>query len=207
MRRIGDPFSLTCRTVIGKKMQRDNCQLYLVFWKGEILQTDLRFCRLCVLKYVNSVVDFLVQGRYVRSGQYFEISCLKAEHQSVLCIRTLFVPHREYDLMFVDPCIVIWNSLKEPARCDCVVEFIIPVFLKCATCFGRHTAHHQELKNCNYSLWFNRRFWLPVAVAMAEPYTVASCWFILWVFFREYDMEIFLNTGKHSARLRELVIK
>jgi len=42
------------------------------------------------------------------------------------------------------------------------------MFLNCSTCFGRHTAHHQELKNCNCSLWFYIRFWLPAA-AMAEP--------------------------------------
>jgi hypothetical protein len=29
-------------------------------------------------------------------------------------------------------------------------------------------AHIQELKNCNFSLWFYIRFWLPSA-AMAEP--------------------------------------
>ena len=58
-----------------------------------------------------------------------------------------------------------------PARCDRVVEFIIPVFLNCSTCFEWHAAHHQELKNmaepwqlptttnvcktrdCNYSFW------------------------------------------------------
>jgi hypothetical protein len=57
---------------------------------------------------------------------------------------------------------------KEPTRCNGVVEFIIPVFLSCSTCFGRHTALHQELKNCNCSLWFYIRFWLPAA-AMAEP--------------------------------------
>ena len=34
------------------------------------------------------------------------------------------------------------------------------MFLNCSTCFGRHTAHHQELKNCNCSLWFYVRFWL-----------------------------------------------
>jgi hypothetical protein len=28
------------------------------------------------------------------------------------------------------------------------------MFLNCSTCFGRHTAHHQKLKNCNCSLWF-----------------------------------------------------
>ena len=27
-----------------------------------------------------------------------------------------------------------------------------------------HTAHHQELKNCNCSLWFYIRLWLPAAV-------------------------------------------
>jgi Cys-tRNA synthase (O-phospho-L-seryl-tRNA:Cys-tRNA synthase) len=27
-----------------------------------------------------------------------------------------------------------------------VVEFIIPNFLNCSTCFGRLTAHHQKLK-------------------------------------------------------------
>jgi hypothetical protein len=63
-------------------------------------------------------------------------------------------------------------------------RFIIPMFLNCSTCFGRHTAHHQELKNCNCSLWFYIHFWLPAA-AMAHwnnkfHYTVASCWFFLW---------------------------
>ena len=41
------------------------------------------------------------------------------------------------------------------------------MFLNCSKCFGRHTAHHQELKNCNCSLWFYIRFWLPAA-AMAQ---------------------------------------
>jgi len=30
--------------------------------------------------------------------------------------------------------------------------------------FRRHTAHHQELKNCNCSLWFYICLWLPAAV-------------------------------------------
>jgi len=42
-------------------------------------------------------------------------------------------------------------------------EVIIPLFLKCSTCFERHTAHHQELKNCYCSLWFYTRLWLPAA--------------------------------------------
>jgi hypothetical protein len=44
------------------------------------------------------------------------------------------------------------------------------MFLNCSTCFGRHKAHQQELKNCNCSLWFYIRLWLPVA-AMAQPST------------------------------------
>ena len=44
-----------------------------------------------------------------------------------------------------------------------VVEFIIPVFLNCSTCFWRHTAHHQELKNSNCSHWFYILSWLPAA--------------------------------------------
>jgi hypothetical protein len=44
-----------------------------------------------------------------------------------------------------------------------MIEFIILMFLNCLICFGRHTAHHQELKNCNCSLWFYVRFWLPAA--------------------------------------------
>jgi len=37
------------------------------------------------------------------------------------------------------------------------------MFINCSTCFEWHTAHHQELKNCNCSLWFYIRLWLPAA--------------------------------------------
>ena len=44
-------------------------------------------------------------------------------------------------------------------------------------CFGWHTAHRQELKNCNCSLWFYISFWSPagrcdgsaIAVAGRQP--------------------------------------
>jgi len=45
--------------------------------------------------------------------------------------------------------------------------------VNCSTCFERHTAHHQELTNCNCSLWFYMRLWLPVAV-MAEPWQLPA---------------------------------
>jgi len=37
------------------------------------------------------------------------------------------------------------------------------MFLNCSTCFVRHTAHHQELENCNCSLWFYVGLWLAAA--------------------------------------------
>jgi hypothetical protein len=52
--------------------------------------------------------------------------------------------------------------------------------VNCSTRFGRHTAHQQELKNRNCSIWFYICVWLPVAAAMVEPsqrhHDVESCW-------------------------------
>ena len=59
-------------------------------------------------------------------------------------------------------CIEITNKMWPCSR------IFIPMFLNCSTFFGRHTAHHLELKNCNCSLWFYIRFRLPAA-AMAQP--------------------------------------
>jgi hypothetical protein len=56
--------------------------------------------------------------------------------------------------------IYIWILQKEPTICNRVVELIIQMLRNCSTCFGRHTAHHQKLKNCNCSLWFYIRFGL-----------------------------------------------
>jgi len=38
---------------------------------------------------------------------------------------------------------------------------IYETFINCLKCFEGHTAHHQELKNYNCSLWFYIRLWLP----------------------------------------------
>jgi len=35
-----------------------------------------------------------------------------------------------------------------------VFQFIIRTFIYSSTCFGRFPAYHQELNNCNGSLWF-----------------------------------------------------
>jgi len=45
------------------------------------------------------------------------------------------------------------------------------MFLNCSTCFERHTAHNRELKNCNCSLWFYIRLWLPAADSCRQQQT------------------------------------
>jgi hypothetical protein len=39
-----------------------------------------------------------------------------------------------------------------------------------------HTAHHQELKNCNCSLWFYIHPWLPATVKVEFPLNLDSGW-------------------------------
>jgi hypothetical protein len=36
-----------------------------------------------------------------------------------------------------------------------IFRFIIPTFVHSSTCFGRFSAHHQELNDCIGSLWFD----------------------------------------------------
>jgi hypothetical protein len=38
-----------------------------------------------------------------------------------------------------------------------IFQFIILTFIYSSTCFGRFPAHHQELNDCNGSLWFYLR--------------------------------------------------
>jgi hypothetical protein len=53
---------------------------------------------------------------------------------------------RTVNLLFVDPCIIVYIIyIENPTRCNNVSKFYF-VFVWSSTCFGRHTAHHQELK-------------------------------------------------------------
>jgi len=49
-------------------------------------------------------------------------------------------------LMFVDPCIIVQFIKKNPTRCNNVLKFYYSMFIWNSTCFGWHTAHHQEPK-------------------------------------------------------------
>ena len=60
------------------------------------------------------------------------------------------------------------------------------MFLNYSTCFERHTAHNQELKNCNCSLWFYIRLWLPAAAVridqMSQKLTLKKYYKMLNIF-------------------------
>jgi len=57
-------------------------------------------------------------------------------------------------LWILDPCIIVQFVKKNPTRCNSVSELYYSIFIRSSTCFGRHTAHHQEPKTCTGSLWF-----------------------------------------------------
>jgi len=68
-------------------------------------------------------------------------------------------------LMFVDPCIIVQFIKKNPTRCKNVSKFYYPIFICSSSCFGRHTAHHQEPKT---------------ALAASRFSYVAGCWMCSW---------------------------
>jgi hypothetical protein len=68
--------------------------------------------------------------------------------------------------MFVDPCITV-QFLQRKSQQDATVyqNFIIPYFKGSSTCFGRHTAHHQEPKTAQAASGFH--MWKVVGRAAA----------------------------------------
>jgi hypothetical protein len=67
--------------------------------------------------------------------------------------------------MFVDPCITVQLIKKYPTRCNNVSKFYYSMFIWSSTCFGRHTAHHQEPKT---------------ALAASGTSYVKGCWTRSW---------------------------
>jgi len=67
--------------------------------------------------------------------------------------------------MFVDPCIIVQLIRKNPTRCNNVSKFYYSIFIWSSTCFGRHTAHHQEPKT---------------ALAASGLSYVEGCWTCSW---------------------------
>jgi len=50
------------------------------------------------------------------------------------------------NLTFVDPCIIVQFIKKNPTRRNNISKFYYSIFIWSSTCFGRHTAHHQDPK-------------------------------------------------------------
>jgi hypothetical protein len=45
-----------------------------------------------------------------------------------------------------------------------ILQFIVLTFVYSSTCFGRFSAHHQELNDCNGSVWFYLRIVVTVVL-------------------------------------------
>ena len=89
-----------------------------------------------------------------------------------------FVGHPQgvyINLMFVDPCTIVQFTKKNPTRCNSVSEFYYSIFIWSSTCFGWHTAHHQEPKTHWQPLVFHT--WKVVGRVSPE-----TCWasFKIW---------------------------
>jgi len=67
--------------------------------------------------------------------------------------------------MFVDPCITVQFTNKNQTRCNNVSKCYYSIIIRSSTCFGRHTAHHQEPKS---------------ALAASGFSYVAGCWTCSW---------------------------
>jgi hypothetical protein len=59
--------------------------------------------------------------------------------------------------------LTIDNSNKSPTKCNNFPVYYPDVYLQ-LTCFGRSTAHHQELNDCSSSLWFYLRIVVTVVL-------------------------------------------
>jgi len=68
--------------------------------------------------------------------------------------------------MLVYPCIIVQFIKKNPTRCNNVSELYYSIFIRSSTCFGRHTAHHQEPKTALAASGF----------AYVEGRWTCSCW-------------------------------
>jgi hypothetical protein len=68
-------------------------------------------------------------------------------------------------LTFLDPCIMVKFIKENPTRCNNVSKCYNSIFIWRSTCFGRHTAHHQEPKT---------------ALAASSFSYVEGCWTSSW---------------------------
>jgi hypothetical protein len=96
----------------------------------------------------------------------------RQRHKIILCSKNIdfFV-----NLMFVDPCILVHflqrktkQENKKKQNATIFQNFIIPYFKWNLTCFGQHTAHHQEPNTAQAASGF----------AYVESFRTCSCWML-----------------------------
>ena len=110
----------------------------------------------------------------------------------------------------MDPRIIVQFIKKEnPTRCNNVSEFYYSIFIWSSTCFGRHTAHHQEPDNVHqlhvqttFHVWKTRGCQcsfslltmggvLPETCWASYKYGIIKFWYIVaycWIFFMNYEL-------------------
>jgi len=87
--------------------------------------------------------------------------------------------------MFVDPCIKVKFTNKNPTRCNNVTKFYYSIFIWSSACFGRHTAHQQEPKTAlaasgfSYVEGFWTCSWWTLSGTVGFSY-VEGCWTCSW---------------------------
>jgi len=89
----------------------------------------MRWSQICVPTYVHCVIN-------TYAPVYKFVPCFY--------FQTVQFPFRH--LTFVDQRIIVQFIKKNPTRCNSVSKFYYSIFLWSSTCFGWHTAHHQEPK-------------------------------------------------------------
>ena len=115
--------------------------------------------------------------------------------------------------MFVDPCIIVQFIKKNPTKCNNVSKFYYSIFIWSSTCFGRHTAHHQEpkaalavsgfayMEGC-WTSWASYKYGI-----IKFWYIVASCWILLYELYydariQEHQIEYIKNVPDSVHQLR-----
>jgi len=111
------------------------------------------YCQLKAL-YRGSIITFVVYHMKVLILYFISLFFFALKFRNMIYV------------MFVDPCIIVQFIKKNPTRCNNVSKFYYSTFIWSSTCFGRHTAHHQEPKT---------------ALAASGISYVEGCWTCSWL--------------------------
>jgi len=107
------------------------------------------------------------------------------------------------NLMFVDPCIIVKFIKKDPTRWNNVSKFYYFIFIWSSTCFGRHTARHQEPKTALVASGFSYvegcwtcSWWTLSGTYCAWQRPKSKCYYFIFI----WSSTCF---GRHTARHQE----